>query len=202
MRTPAQPPATSNDAARAPVQPPFGSPPPQVAQQPKPAATAPTPPTAQELYRSAETALAHRDPAAADKALAQLVASAPTSSLVPQALYDRARIAYDRKDYGTAKRHLDALATAKDSPLVESGRYLACRIAVEARDGSAEKCLRQFRASYPRSPHDRDVLGTLAQLVHACGGCAAARPYMDELQRDYPHSTLAAGWRDTCSGAK
>jgi outer membrane protein assembly factor BamD (BamD/ComL family) len=167
----------------------------------KPEPPKPAPPTGDQLYRSAEAALARQDVDAADRALATLIANEPSSPLVAQALYDRARIAYNRRAWAAARQHLDALATIKDSPLAESGRYLTCRIAVEAHD-DAVRCLRDFRAAYPRSPHDRDVLGTLAQLAHASGGCAAAREYTAELARRYPHSTLAAAWRDKCPEGK
>jgi outer membrane protein assembly factor BamD (BamD/ComL family) len=172
---------------------------PPKSEPPKPAEPKPT---GDQLYRSAEAALARHDVDAADRALATLIANEPTSPLLAQALYDRARIAYDRHAWAAARHDLDALATIKDTPLAESGRYLTCRIAVEAHANVATRCLRDFRATYPRSPHDRDVLGTLAQLAHASGGCAVARTYIAELLQRYPHSTLATAWHDKCAEAK
>src|SRR5262249_27595802 len=77
--------------------------------------TTPTDPnrprTAAELYRDAEAALARHDAAAADHALARLLADDPHSPLADQALYERARIAYQRRAWSEARRHLDALAS-------------------------------------------------------------------------------------------
>ena len=170
--------------------------PPRDAAPAKPAP--PPPPTADELYRAAEAALARHDADAADRALAQLVATSPTSPLVGQAIYERARLAYQRHAWGEARGHLDALAKRGDQALAESGRYLTCRIAVEAHDGTARRCLEEFRADYPASAHDRDVLGTIVQLAFAGGGCSAASAAIADLATRYPHSTLAAAWRAKC----
>src|SRR6185312_14516263 len=89
---------------------PFGDPPPAPAPIPAPTKPTPAPPTATELYRSAEAALARHDLATADRALATIVDTLPTSPLVDQALYERARIAYDRHAYADAQHHLDRLA--------------------------------------------------------------------------------------------
>jgi outer membrane protein assembly factor BamD (BamD/ComL family) len=168
----------------------------------QPAAQPPGPPTSADLYRQAEAALARRDPAAADRALAKLLADDPHSPLADQALYERARIAYQRHAWSEARRHLDALATIPTTPLTEPGRYLACRIAVEAHDADAAHCLADYRAVYPRSAHDPDVLAMLVQLVHADTGCAGARKLVDELVRLYPASRVAHGWRERCPEAK
>jgi hypothetical protein len=159
---------------------------------------APQPPTGADLYREAEAALARRDSTAADRSLARLLADDPHSPLADQALYERARIAYQRHAWSEARRHLDALATIPTTPLTEPGRYLACRIAVEAHDADATRCLSEYRAVYPRSAHDLDVLAMLVQLVHADTGCAGARKLVDELVRQYPASPLARGWRARC----
>jgi outer membrane protein assembly factor BamD (BamD/ComL family) len=134
---------------------------------PPPAPTEPTPPpdpTAADLYRTAEAALARRDLAGADRALARLVTDMPASPLVDQALYERARIAFSRRAWGEARRHLDALAALGASSLTEPGRYLACRVAVEAHDSSARRCLIEYRATYPKSPHDADARAMLSRL--------------------------------------
>jgi len=171
------------------------------------AAPAPAPapvPAAQpsdDLYRNAEAALARHDLASADRALAQLLANAPNSPLVDQALYERANIAYQRRAWAEARRHLDKLAAIERTPLAEPGRYLACRVAVEAHDSDALQCLADYRNRYPQSPHDRDALGMSMQLAYADGGCRAVRPFLDELTTKYAESTLARAWRSRCSGA-
>jgi hypothetical protein len=178
---------------------PFTPPPPPPTPSPTPtAAPNPQPPTAAELYRAAEAALAKRDLATADRALAKIVDNLPTSSLVDQALYERARIAYDRHAWGDARHDLDRLATIPTSPLLEPGAFLACRIAIAATDVRADACLTAYRATYPHSPHDLDVLGLLVDRAFHAGGCARAAPLVDELTRLYQATTLAHGWRTRC----
>lgn len=184
---------------RAPAPEPLPPPPPAPAPEPpKPVVVEPGPPTAEELYRQAEGALARHDLAAADRAFAQLLAQAPDSPLADEALYERAQLAYQRKAWSDARRHLDTLAQLPGTPLAEPGRYLACRIAVEASAGDAASCLTAYRAAYPQSAHDLDVLGLLVQLAHASGGCAAAQAWIDELARRYTSSALARGWLARC----
>ena len=168
---------------------------------PRPAAS-PIPTTADELYRAAEHALAARKPAAADLALDRLVTEHPGSPLVEQALYDRARLAHQKRAWGAARRHLDRLLALPAPRLAEPARYLACRIAVEAGDGEAASCLAEYRKLYPHSPHQRDVLGMLVQLEHASGGCPAATSRIRELVRAYAASDLALAWRARCPEAK
>ena len=189
------------EAAPAPAGPqPPQEPPPQAQspaeQQPPP--HSPPPPSDDDLYRAAETALASHDPAAADRALAALLARSPASPLADQALYERARIAYARHAWSEARADLVALAAFPSSPLVEPGRYLACRIEVEAHDADAPRCLAAYRADFPGSPHDLDVLGLLAQLADAGGGCAAARPYVDALAADHADAAITRAWRARC----
>ena len=109
------------------------APPPPVAATRAPVAAA----TADGLYSTAEAALATGDLAAADRALGRLLVAFPGSPLADQALYERARIAYQQRAWATARRHLDKLAALPRSTLAEPGNYLACRIAVETRDGGA-----------------------------------------------------------------
>jgi TolA-binding protein len=157
-------------------------------------------PTAESLYRAAEAALAAGDRVRADRELARLLAL-PGAALADQALYERARIAYQRRDAKAARAHLASLAAISGSPLAEPGHYLDCRIAVESKAADAERCFTAYRASYPRSPHDLDVLAVLAQLAHARGSCTAARPLRDELLAKYPRSDHALVWRSRCTEA-
>jgi ferric-dicitrate binding protein FerR (iron transport regulator) len=172
-------------------------PPPQTA--PPPATPPPIArPTADELYRAAERALANRDTTGADRALEQLITDYPTSPLGEQALYERARLAHQKRAWASARRHLDRLLALPQPRLVEPARYLVCRIAVEAGDGEATSCLVGYRKAYPRSPHDVDVLGLLIEREHERGGCAAAAWHIDELARLHPRSELARAWRARC----
>lgn len=205
---PTQPPAPSSAPTPAPAQPPAPTPspptPPTPAVAPSPttrSAIAQVPATPESLYEAAEAALARRDAAGADHIFARLLTDFPRATLVDQALYERARIAYDRHAWRDAQHDLDLLAAIAGSTLAEPGAYLSCRIAIEARDGAAEHCLLDYRAAYPKSPHDLDVLGVLTDLAHDAGGCARARPRIDELRRTYPRSSLARAWAARCPEA-
>jgi hypothetical protein len=154
--------------------------------------------TPDALYRAAETALAAHDAAAADRALARLVTEHPASSLVDEALYERARIAYQRRAWSAARDHLARLAATSSAVFAEPGHYLRCRIAVETDEATAAACLVDYRAAFPRSPHDLDALALLVQLAHARGGCRGAGALVDELTQSYPRTTLAAAWRARC----
>jgi TolA-binding protein len=169
-------------------------PPPPVVTPPAPPPVA-TKPDAGQLYADAERALAARDPAAADRSLAKLVGEFPASKLIDQAVYERARIAFDRGAWAEARADLDRLAQLGDGPLVEPGGYLRCRVAVAAADGSAAACFAGYRARFPQSPHDRDALVALVELAYAAGGCAAAKPAIDELAARYPTSAWSAKCR-------
>ena len=154
------------------------------------------------MYRNAEAALGTHDLAAADRALARLVADFADSPLVDQATYERARIAYQRHAWSDARRQLEKLAQNHASPLAEPGAYLACRIDVETHDDGAAHCLTDFRKTYPSSPHDLDVLGTLVDLAYRDGGCARATPAIDELARRHPTAPLVKAWRARCEAPK
>lgn len=158
--------------------------------------------TADSLYTSAESSLAHGNPSAADRTLSQLLTSFPDSPLADQALYERARIAYQRHAYSDARAHLARLAQLTSSALAEPGAYLTCRIAFETHDSGAEPCLHAYRKSYPRSPHDLDVLGLLAELAYHDQQCAGAAPLVAELARRYPRSSLARAWTARCKSGK
>ena len=166
-------------------------------EQPEPAAAQP-PPSAEELYRAAEAALAARDLVTADLKLAQILQDQPTSPLIDQALYERARIAYQQRAWAAARNHLARLAALPATPFAEQGNYLRCRVAVDAHEASAAACLAGFRAAFRKSPHDLDALALLVQLAHGKGGCAGAAPLVEELAEAYPRTTLAAAWRARC----
>jgi outer membrane protein assembly factor BamD (BamD/ComL family) len=171
---------------------------PASASQPTIEPVAPPRPTADELYRAAEAALAVNDLAAADRALAALVADHPASALLDQALYERARIAYQRHAWSAARRHLAQLAAIPNTSFAEPGHYLRCRIAVQTGEATAAACLAGYRTAFPRSPHDLDALALLVQLAHARAGCPGAENLIDELAQSYPRTTLAAAWRARC----
>lgn len=156
------------------------------------------PTTPDALYADAEQALARSDLNGAERALAQLIALRPTSSLLDEALYEHARIAFLHRAWLTAQRDLGQLAGIPNSALAEQGAFLGCRVALEAHDDSAADCLTTFRTEYQSSPHDRDALAGLAELAYQRGGCLHARVYIDELLARYAGSQVARTWRQRC----
>jgi outer membrane protein assembly factor BamD (BamD/ComL family) len=162
---------------------------------------APAPATADDLYRAADAALATGDLRGAERALDRLIAGFPTSTLLDQAVYERARLAYQQRAWSTARRYLDRLAAMPHTTLAEAGHYLTCRIAVETGDGGAVACLTAYRATFPRSPHDLEALALLVKLAHASSGCAAAAASIDALVGSHPKSRHAAAWRARCPEA-
>jgi hypothetical protein len=134
--------------------------------------------------------------------LARIADEHAGSALVAQALFDRARIAFQQRAWSRALRQLDRLAALGSSPLAEPGAFLACRVALAAGDEGAERCLTDYRTAYPRSPHDLEVLGALADLAYRTGGCPATSAQRDELFRRFPASALARTWAERCREAR
>ncbi|MCE9578247.1 MAG: FecR family protein [Deltaproteobacteria bacterium] len=174
---------------------------PPVSDPASPPAAATVARTAADLYRVAENALAAREIGAADRALARLLDEFPTARETELALYERARIAYQRRAWADARRQLDRLAQIPHASLAEPGQYLACRVAVMSGDEGAARCLTAYRAAYPTSPHRTEALALLIQLTHAAHGCAGARALIDELVAIAPTGTLAIGWQARCKDA-
>jgi len=172
---------------------------------PRPASVVPAPApaaTASSLYLEAEAALAKRDLATADQRLAALVAQFPESALLDQVLYERARIAYRRHAWADAQRQLDRLSTIQASPLREPGAYLACRVAFDASDRGAAACLIGYQSRYPQSPHAADVMGLLAEIGFATGGCPAVQLQLAELIQSHPGAAVTRDWQRRCPGAR
>jgi hypothetical protein len=163
---------------------------------------APAPLTAEQRYEAAERALARGDANTADRILAELVASDPTSSLAAEALFERARLAFERHAWGDARSHLDALAARHEAALAEPAHYLRCRIAVASHDHDAATCLHDYRATYTSGPHDADVLGLLAQVAADRGGCDNARGAIADLARAHPDAKITRAWLARCPEAK
>lgn len=81
---------------------------------------------AKELYARAEAALRVRDPMAAKRLLAQLLAEHPTDALVDAARYDLALIAISERDPAMARSYLQQLIdTARDPSLKSAARKLS-----------------------------------------------------------------------------
>jgi TolA-binding protein len=157
-----------------------------------------TPDDASVLYARAEAALARGDREAAQAAWTELIARFPASPLVASARFDLARVARDRGDLALAREQLaQLLAGTPPTALAEPAGYLACRIEVErAAADAAAGCFTAFRAAFPRSPHDAEVLAWLAGHVRASGGCASARALAEEYLRRYPTGPFAARARE------
>lgn len=89
---------------------------------------------AKELYARAEAALRVRDPMAAKRLLAQLLAEHPTDALVDAARYDLALIAISERDPAMARRYLtQVIDTARDPSLKSAARKLSLTLDKPAR---------------------------------------------------------------------
>jgi outer membrane protein assembly factor BamD (BamD/ComL family) len=155
-------------------------------------------PSVSELYARADGALASGDHASAEAALTELLARFPQAPQAAHALYDLARLARERGDLATARADLTRLIASTPPPaLAEPAGYLACRVEVESNSADAAvRCFGEFRAHYPRSTHDAEVLAWLAGRAREVGGCAAARELAGEYLRRYPSGPFAARARD------
>jgi hypothetical protein len=162
----------------------------------------PSPPqdTAATVYARAEAALGRGDRAGAEAMWLDLLARFPTAHETASALYDLANLARARGDRAAAQRYLERLLAAPPAALAEPASYLSCRLAADAGDAEAAAgCFAAFRARFPASPHDAEVLAWLAGRAQAAGGCAAARTLAAEYLRRYPSGAFAARAR-ACEG--
>lgn len=151
-------------------------------------------PTAAELYTQAEAALRVGDRAQAAATWTRLVAQYPDAAQAASALYDLAGLARARGDRAAARGYLTQLDQGTTpAALREPAHYLSCRLAVEANDlSTATTCFTSFRAAFPRSSHDDEVLAWLAGHAQETSGCGGARTLDDEYLQRYPHGTFAA----------
>ncbi len=84
---------------------------------------------AKELYARAEASLRVRDPMAAKRLLAQLLAEHPSDVLVDAARYDLALIAISERDSAMARTYLQqVIDTARDPSLKNAARKLAATL--------------------------------------------------------------------------
>jgi TolA-binding protein len=155
-------------------------------------------PTAAELYARAEAALAAGDPVGAEAIWNHLLARYPEASQAAWARYDLARVARARGDRSAAQAHLARLlAGPPPAALAEPAAFLACRLHVEAgAAATAAGCFAGFRARFPASAHDAEVLAWLAGRAFATGGCGAARALSAEYLSRHPRGGFAARARE------
>jgi ferric-dicitrate binding protein FerR (iron transport regulator) len=182
-------------------------PPSRPAAEPDPAAgsavattTAGPPAIDATLYREADAALARGDRDAADRALAELLAIAPQSSLADEALYERARIAFERRAWLAARDLLARLAAIPGTPLAEPGAYLRCRVAVASGEQDVADVLGAYVTAFPDGPHELEVRLQIVGLAYRRGGCAAAARDLAELVRRHPDVPAVADYRTRCGG--
>jgi TolA-binding protein len=150
--------------------------------------------TAESRYAEAERAMAAHDRETSVAILTELVSSFPNDPLAGVALYELARIAYDRGDQLGAKAHLEELLSRGAEPsLLESAHYLLCRLEVERDEiAPAYDCLVRFRRSFAGSTRDAEVLATIASLAEKRGGCSEAETWWAEYLRLYPSGPKAS----------
>jgi hypothetical protein len=168
---------------------------------PPPVDVAPVDPVAS--YAAAER-LMTSNPGAARTALRELVARAPDAPEAANALLDLATLAVRSHDYGGARDALDRLGRHPGAAaLAMPARYLRCYIALNTADKLA--CYVRFRAAFPGSPYDAEMLAGLASSYAAAGDCASAVPLLVEYGRRYPSGASAAtleAWRVQCMTGK
>ncbi|HEX3478879.1 MAG TPA: hypothetical protein VHT91_27845 [Kofleriaceae bacterium] len=127
-------------------------------------------------------------------ALRALVADAPASPEAASALLDLARLAAAAADDAAARAALDQLDRHPDAAaLAMPARYLRCTM--EQTDPGRRACLAGFRAAFPGSPRDAEVLARLAVVTARDGDCRAALPLLAEYRRRYPGGPSAADVR-------
>ncbi len=152
----------------------------------------PQPPTPASLYQHAEQAMRRGDQPRARLLLVEVVAAG--GALAAQARYELAHLALRAGDAREAAAQLGRLLAAGAEPrLIEPASYLRCRVALQSRDAGAARCLREYRARFPGSPHDEAALGTLLALE--AGDCARLRPLAEEYLRRTPRGERAAAVR-------
>ncbi len=159
------------------------------------------PATAAELYARAEAALRAGDRAGAEATWLELVDRFEGSASAASALYDLATLAR-RREPAAARRYLaQLLANAPPDALLEPAHYLACRLDTDAgANADAAACFTRFRALFPRSSHDAEILAWLAGHAERTTGCAAAEPLFREYLARYPTGPFAA--RATACGVR
>lgn len=155
-----------------------------------------------ELYATAEHALRYNDTTLADALLARLIVDHPDSALVDEALFERARLAYESGAWTAARDSLQRLLEMKASPLRASAQFLACRIAVRTRDRDAGRCLDELRSATADARVAIEALELRIEVAFEQRGCAAARPYVDELVAAAPARPAVKTWRTRCAAGE
>ena len=141
------------------------------------------------------------DRPAARRALRDLVAAHATAAEAAPALLDLARLAHADGDGDDALAALDQLAHHPDGArLAMPAHYLRCLVQLRVDRAAARACLAEFRAAFPGSVHDADVLARLATAT-AATDCTAATPLLAEYLGRYPAGAQAPAvtrWRARC----
>jgi hypothetical protein len=137
-------------------------------------------------YAAAER-LMFSDAPAARAALSALIADTPTAPEAAVALLDIARLAAAAGDPAVARAALDRLAGhPAAAALGMPAAYLRCIL--EPSPAKLRTCFAGFRAAFPGSPRDADVLARMIVAAVAAGDCPAARLLLNEHTRRYPTS--------------
>ena len=149
--------------------------------------------TAAGLYAAAEAALGAGDHREAERIWRHLTDAFPSSREATIASYDLASLL--RNSAPTqALRDLEKFRAGRPpAALREPAAYLACRLHVDTRDlAAAQTCFAEFRATFPRSTHDAEVLAWLAGRAEETTGCTGARALAAEYLRLYAAGSFAA----------
>jgi TolA-binding protein len=154
-------------------------------------------PLDQDLYRAADAAIARGDGATAERALAALLAHVPQSPLADQARYERARLAFERRDWRAVRSH--AAEVQQKSPLREPASYLGCRAAREISLADATECFDDYVAAFPRAPHAVDALAQLVDIAYEVGDCDGIATPLARLRAAFPEAPVLETWHRRCA---
>ena len=124
--------------------------------------------TARQLYVRAERQLGRGQQRRAQRTLGQLLRRFSSSPLAGMARYELARLALERGQWSTARRHLRPLLDGRDRSLRDPAHFMLCRVALQQADvRRAITCLQRFRRRFPRSPHDQRAQQLLRRAAGA-----------------------------------
>lgn len=150
--------------------------------------------TAKTLYLEAEVLMTQGRSDEGVEKLRTLLSMFPQDHRVDDAQLDIARIAYRQNDFATSRTFLTPLAQrATKNALSQSAHYLLCRVEIQQKALGRDRCIKSFRATYPASHRDEELLRVQIEVAHKRGGCAAAESLLSEFSR--LHATSANAGR-------
>jgi hypothetical protein len=134
----------------------------------------------------------------ARRLLARVVAQFPSDRLAELARYELAQLAISEGDRQAATRALETLGSSgRDPALRRAAAFARCRLdlgsgASAAQEEAGLRCLERFRAAYPDSAEDAEVLALSIAHASQRGRCDMVARLTAEYARRYPTGAFAA----------